>query len=277
MNAQLLNGAELAIEQQEALKARLVEIDQVPSFAAVLVGDDPASHLYVSLKEKAAKKVGIDFHKYLFPVDISQEDLVGGISFLREDDDVDGIVIQMPLPPHLDPDVLIDEMGAEKDVDGFHPDNINLFNEGASDALWPVFPKAMIDLALSSDVVLSGKRAVIIGKSDLFLEAMQSACNRVGLSVTMITGEQVDAEVGMIREADVVFSACGIPGLIKGGHIKEGAIIVDGGISKVDGKTVGDVDSASAVKKAGFISPVPGGVGPVTVVNLLENVIRKRS
>lgn len=272
MVAKILDGKELAGERYELLKVRVMDMERTPSLAVVLVGDDYASHLYVKLKEKAAKKAGIDFHKYVFEADISQEMLCESVAFLRADDDIDGILIQLPLPEHLNADRIIDAMGPEKDVDGFHPENIQKFISGER-GVHPVFPQALIDLAEASEQSLTGKTAVIIGKSDIFTSAMVAAAERVGMRIERIDCGIDLAREKVVQEADVIFTACGVPEMLRGAHIKEDAIVIDGGIAEVDGKSVGDVRMESVVKKASYVTPVPGGVGPMTIACLLDNVV----
>jgi methylenetetrahydrofolate dehydrogenase (NADP+)/methenyltetrahydrofolate cyclohydrolase len=268
----LLDGKKIAEEKLEMLKTRVAQLPHAPSLAVILVGDDPASHLYVKLKEKAAKKIGIDFHKYLLAADEPAEKVLETVAFLREDNEVDAILVQMPLPEDADPDAVIEAMGVEKDVDGFHPEHISQFIDG-KDVMWPVFPQALVRLAEASGKDLDGKSAVIVGKSDLFTQAMVAACTRVGLRVMQVPCEKLACMQAAVLAADVVFTACGKAGVITGDYSKDGAIVIDGGIATVDGETVGDCDVESVSEKAAFLTPVPGGVGPVTIACLLENVV----
>jgi len=270
----LLLGQNIADEKYEALKIRAAELQRPPALAVIMVGEDVASKLYITLKEKAAKKSGIDFHKYFLSEDVSQEEVMETITFLRQDTDVDGIVIQLPLADHLDQDGLIEAIGAEKDVDGFHPENIKRYMDGERVAAPPVFPTALVELALSAGKDLQGLQAVIIGRSDIFTKAMVACCTRVGLRVQRVLCEDIEAARGAIASCDVVFSACGHAGLLAAEDFKEGAIIIDGGIAYDEkGKVVGDVLPEGMKECDVHISPVPGGVGPVTVATLLENVV----
>ncbi len=269
----ILDGKKYAENRLKLLKERVDKLPFTPSLAVVLVGDDPASHLYVKLKEKAAKKVGVDMHVYRISSHESAEDITSVITFLREDPDINGIIVQLPLPRGLDTDEIIAFIGPEKDADGFYPENIENFINGDVDALWPVFPKALLALAEESGEDLDGKSAVIIGKSDVFTQAMVAACTRRGLRVTLVPCEKVACMQAVILSADVVFSACGTPQVLTQKYIKPGAIVIDGGISIVDGKTLGDVDAAALCDTDGYLSPVPGGVGPMTIACLLENVV----
>lgn len=268
----LLDGNKIADEQYELLKARVSDMERPPGLAVVFVGDDYASDLYVKLKEKAAKKAGIDFHKYLLEEDAREEEVLSCISFLREDDEVDGIIVQLPLPDQIDTDKIIAAIGPDKDADGFHADNISRYIDG-EDVMEPVFPQALIMLAEESGQDLHGLQAAVVARSDLFSQAMVAACTRAGMRVHSISQDQLNSTKKVLSEMDVVFCACGVPGMIHGDDLKDGVIVVDGGISKVDDKTVGDVDFVSAAKKASYITPVPGGVGPVTIACLLGNVV----
>ncbi len=268
----LLDGHTIANAHYEVLKTRVLALDRTPSLAVVLVGDDYASQLYVKLKEKAAKKVGIDFHKYFFADGISENELIESISFLRNDNDIDAILVQMPLPVGYDTHKIVAAMGARKDVDGFHPHNIKQFIAG-DDVIYPVFPQALLTLAEASGTKLEGKNAVIVGHSDLFTQAMVAACTREGLVIHKVRCDAVATMHKVISHADIIFTACGTPNLITADIVKEDAIVIDGGISAVGEKTVGDVAFDSVAKKASYLTPVPGGVGPVTIACLLENVV----
>ncbi len=268
----LIDGNKIADEKNELTKARAADCERPPALAVVMVGSDPASDLYITLKEKKAKKIGIDFHKYFLSEDATQEEVLECVSFLRHDDDIDGMIIQLPLPHHLDRDALIDAMGPDKDADGFHPQNIESYMQ-AQKVLAPVFPSALIETALGSDQGLSGLQAVIVGRSDLFTKAMVACATRVGMTIHRVGCDQVSDMHKVIASADVVFSACGTAGLINLADLKKDAIVVDGGIAHdASGKVVGDVVVDDATEFTGWISPVPGGVGPVTIACLLENV-----
>lgn len=269
----ILDGKVLAAEKNALTKVKVSQLESVPALAVLLVGDDYASHLYVKLKEKAAKEVGIDFHKYLFDEMTTQEELIEAILFLRADDAIDGMIVQFPLPAHLDSERIIEALGAQKDVDGFHPENIAAFNNGTSN-FWPVFPKAMVALAQSSEQDLEDKNALIIARSDLFSQAMVAACTRVGMRA--FHKECKVSDVGdALGKADVIFSACGAPESIGPDDVKEGAIIVDGGMSKKGDHSVGDIafEEFEDAEMDVYLTPVPGGVGPVTIACLLENVV----
>jgi methylenetetrahydrofolate dehydrogenase (NADP+)/methenyltetrahydrofolate cyclohydrolase len=266
-----LSGRIIADAMMKTLQEKRTCADKTPVFAAVLVGDDAASHIYVNLKEKASMSVGIDFRKYVFTGDVAQETLLQTIRQLNDDAEVSGILVQLPLPVHLDTQATIDAIDPKKDVDGFHPDNIQLFLDN-KEFLTPVFPRAIMELMKSAGVPLAGKRAVVIGNSDLFGQMMLTALSREGVSGMFVRQNTIECHRAQILSADIVVTACGIPDLITGEMIKSGAIVIDGGIVKVGDKVVGDVDISSMKNKDVFISPVPGGVGPVTIACLLDNV-----
>ncbi len=268
----ILDGKKIALERYDLIRAQIIDFDRPPSLAVVLVGDDYASHLYVKLKEKAAKKSGIDFHKYFLDASASQKDVVTTVEFLKDDDDIDGILIQLPLPQGFDTPSIISAMGEKKDVDGFHSTNIEKFIQG-EDTIYPVFPHALITLAQESGRELAGLDAVIIGNSDIFTRAMIAACTREGMVIHKIPSDSVVQMKKVVQSADVVFTACGNPGVITGQYIKQGAIVIDGGVTEVKGEAVGDIEVKSVAKKADFLSTVPGGVGPVTIACLLENTV----
>jgi methylenetetrahydrofolate dehydrogenase (NADP+) / methenyltetrahydrofolate cyclohydrolase len=228
--------------------------------------------MYISLKEKAAKKIGIDFHKYTLSTDATQDEVLDCIGFLRDDEDVDAIIIQLPLPDHIDRDIIIDAMGPKKDADGFHPDNIEKYILGEN-VLAPVFPSALMEVAQAAGKDLHDLQAVIIGRSDIFTKAMVACATRAGMVIHRVACSDVKKMHKVIATSDVIFSACGTADLLSLKNLKKDAIVIDGGITHdIDGKIIGDVDVKSLKNFKGWISPVPGGVGPVTVACLLENV-----
>ncbi len=287
-----IDGHQLAQEKLKEVAQRVRKLRKLPSLAVVLVGGDKASHLYVKLKQKAAKEAGIEFHKYLLDKDAAQEEVLECIDFLRGDEDVSGIIVQLPLPAQIDTDACIEAIGSAKDVDGFHKDNIAQFvadNTGdfAQNPI-PVFPLAMVLLALAAvgetgeaadeilcgkrQSVLAGKRAVIVVRSELFGSVMAAAVKRIGLEPSVVFCTNLKCAQAQVLSGDVVFTACGEANLIDEKFVKKGAIVIDGGIVKHGNKTVGDVDVASVSDKVAALTLVPGGVGPMTVACLLENV-----
>jgi methylenetetrahydrofolate dehydrogenase (NADP+)/methenyltetrahydrofolate cyclohydrolase len=269
----VLSGKKIAEDILANLREKIMQGDTAPVFAAVLVGDDPASNIYVNLKEKTALSVGIEFQKIMFPQATSQGALLREIKRLNNDESVHGVLVQLPLPSHIETQTIIDAIDPTKDVDGFHPDNIRLFLD-SKEFLTPVFPRAIMELITSAGVPLAGKRAVVIGNSDIFGQMMLVAFARENINGVFVRYDTLACHRAQVLSADIVVTACGIPNLIMGNMVKSGAIVIDGGISKVGDKVVGDVDNVSMHYKDVFLSPVPGGVGPVTIACLLENVYK---
>ena len=244
-----------------------------PGLAVILIGEDPSSELYVKLKQKKAYELGVDFHLYRMDSDVPEDIVLETIDFLNNDDDIDGILVQLPLPNNLNVDRVVSKIDPNKDVDGFTKKNIDKFINGDKNVLWPVFPKALLSLAKFSGEDLNGKTAVIVGNSDIFTKAMVAACAREGLKVFRISCKDFQDRIDTIKNADVIFIACGQVSMLRDEHIKDGAIIIDGGINKIEDKVVGDVDiDISKSEKNGYLSPVPGGVGPVTIACLFGNL-----
>ena len=270
---ELVDGKKIAVEILEFVRERIETLSFSPSLAVLLVGNDKASQLYVNLKEEEAKKVGIDFHLYKMDSNVTDEMIIELINFLNSDKEIDGILVQLPLPEHIDRDKVIASIDENKDVDGFKKENIEKFIDGDENVICPVFPKALMTLAESTTDNLTTKKAVIIGKSDIFVQALVATGARIGLDVVEVSCNRIETNKDIVASADIIFIACGIPNMLSSDLIKENVIIIDGGISVVDKKTVGDVNANEVGKKASFLTPVPGGVGPVTVACLLENLV----
>ena len=268
---QLIYGRKRADEILHSLREKISKSGVKPVFSAILVGDDLASHIYVNLKEKAAASVGIVFHKILLPRDISQQELLQVIEKNNNDVTVSGILVQVPLPKHLDVQVVINAIDPAKDVDGFHPDTVQRFLQG-DDVLSPVFPRAIAELIQSVDVSVQNKRAVVIGNSDIFGQMMLATLHRIGVTGEFVQRKTLLCAQAKVLSADIVITACGEANLVTGDMVKSGAIVIDGGIVKIGDKVVGDVDISSMQDKDVFVSSVPGGVGPVTIACLLDNV-----
>lgn len=260
-SAVILNGTEIADKIKAELKIEISESAKRPGLAAILVGDDPASDLYIRLKEKAAREVGIEFHKYLcssecYP-EVSEEELLGMIRFLNGDPAIDAVILQLPLPKDYDSQKLIDAIDPGKDVDGFHPQN---------GSVTPPTVDAVIELLKATEEDLSDKKTLIIGKSQVFMTGIEKHLKDLGIkSVKSNNNMPTDCNA-----YDIIVIAMAKALALKKEMVKEGAIVIDVGINKLDGKTVGDVDPEVA-EVAGYFSPVPGGVGPLTVACLLRN------
>lgn len=276
MTAQLIDGKAIAarIRQDVAqrVSTRLEQGLRAPGLAVILVGSDPASQVYVTHKRKDCEQVGFNSIAHDLPANTSQEELLTLIDRLNEDESVDGILVQLPLPEQLDASQLLERIQPSKDVDGFHPYNVGRLSQRFP-LLRPCTPKGIMTLLASTQVDLHGLDAVIVGASNIVgrpmaLELLLAGCTT---TVTHRFTRNLEAHV---RRADLVVVATGIVGLVKGEWIKPGAIVIDVGINRqADGRLVGDVEFSSAATRAGWITPVPGGVGPMTRASLLENTL----
>ena len=260
----LLYGKPIADDILNRLKKDISSYIEKPGLAVVLIGNDQASQLYVLLKEKTAGEIGINFFRFDIAENVSENEILELIQKLNTDEKVHGIIVQLPLPAGFDSGKIISKINPKKDVDGF-------FAKSEED-LQPVFSRAIILLAESSEEILVGKKAIVVANSDEFGKIMTTAFEQKNILAEYFLAKNISENLGTIREADIVVSAVGSQGLINSQMLKEGAIVIDGGIEKVNGKVTGDFDFASIKEKSGFISPVPGGVGPVTIACLLENV-----
>ena len=271
-----IDGKEIATKKLLKVKEVVNRFEIEPALAVVLIGDDPASHVYVNLKEKAAKGVGVELRKYIFDKDVSKEEIKTVITFLNGDKDTHGIIVQLPLPEHLDTDEIVSSIDPIKDVDGFHKVNQERFMNDEV-CVYPVFPHAIMSLIDSEIDDIKNKKVVILGKSDVFDRVMTHALEVEGAQVQFIIcdnkGELSAKEQTIINEADIIVTACGRKNLLSCDMVSNGTIIIDGGFSKDGEKVVGDVDVLDCKDRDIIISPVPGGVGPMTIACLLENIV----
>lgn len=268
----LIYGKPVADKLLAETKARIEDAHIVPGLAVILVGDDTSSHLYVNLKEKAAQSAGIHFEKYGFPKTIAHEEIFQCIEKLNQRSDIQGIIVQLPLPAGLPTDEIIARIDPRKDTDGFHPETLKQFLAGES-SLCPVFPRAMIALLRFGQDRYAGEKGLVLANSELLGKVLTQALTNEGLQAEYaLSQEKSEIIAAKTKLARVILTACGIPNLITGNMISEDAVVIDGGISHCDGKVVGDVERASGENKARYLSPVPGGVGPVTVATLLARV-----
>ncbi len=282
-NAKRIDGKAMAARLAEEIRTEtksLVEDHGItPGLAVVIVGEDPASQVYVRNKKRTAQELGFHSVQHEVSADITEEALLDLIESLNKDNAVHGILVQLPLPKHLDEDKVTQAIAAEKDVDGFHYINIGKLSAGASDeGFVPCTPAGclmMIQEELGQD--LSGKNAVVIGRSNIVGKPMASLLVGANATVTIAHSRTNDLE-SLCRTADILVAAVGRPEMVTGDWIKDDAVVIDVGINRVerDGKTglVGDVDYASAETKAKAITPVPGGVGPMTIMMLMNNTLR---
>lgn len=276
MSARLINGKEIAagIRQQVAarVEARKQQGLRAPGLAVVLVGDDAASRVYVGKKREACEEAGILSLSHDLPADTTQDALEALIDELNENDTVDGILVQLPLPSHLDADPILVKIRPDKDVDGFHPFNIGRLMQ-RKPALRPCTPAGVIELLDAIDTPYKGQHAVIVGASNIVGRPMSMELLLKGATTTVCHRFTGNLEK-FVSEADILIAAVGKPGIIKGEWVKPGATVIDVGINRMDnGKLCGDVDFATAAARAGYITPVPGGVGPMTIAMLLKNTL----
>lgn len=243
-----------------------------PGLAVIRVGDDPASKVYVNAKQRTAKQFGVRSWIHALPADTEREQLLELIAALNDEPEVDGILVQLPLPPHLEESEFIAAVAPEKDVDGFHPTNIGRLWSGRAGFV-ACTPRGIMHLLQDAGVPLRGKHAVVIGRSNIVGKPVASLLLAADATVTMCHSHTTD--IGDIcRQADVLVAAVGRPRFVQGDWIKPGAVVIDVGINRLpDGSLVGDVDFARARQVAGYITPVPGGVGPLTIAMLLANTV----
>ena len=269
----MLDGKESARKVKSEVSAAVADLDYQPGLATVLVGDDPASHTYVRGKRSDAAEVGIHSFHHELSADIRQEELEGVISGLNEDNAVDGILVQLPLPEGLDSERIVSSIDPAKDVDGLHPHNLGLLLLGRP-GLRPCTPSGIMRMLEDHGVGVSGKTAVVIGRSFLVGRplALMMATKGVDATVTMAHSRTPDL-VDVSRRADILVAAIGVPRMVTAAYVKPGAAVIDVGISRVEEGLAGDVDFESVREVAGSITPVPGGVGPMTRAMLLVNTL----
>lgn len=276
MTAQIIDGKAIAADLKQKIRAatqmRLATGKRAPGLAVVLIGANPASQVYVSNKRKSCEEVGFKSVSYDLPADTSESALLALIDKLNHDDEIDGILVQLPLPAHIKTDTVIEHIVAHKDVDGFHPYNIGRLAQRLP-LLRPCTPKGVITMLKESGIELKGQDAVVVGASNIVGRPMGLELLLAGCTTTVCHRMTKDLE-SHVRRADLLVVAVGKANFIPGDWIKDGAIVVDVGINRMEnGKLTGDVEFAKAVEKAAWITPVPGGVGPMTVATLLENTL----
>lgn len=277
MSANIIDGKAIAQSVRQRVAARVAERKanglRTPGLAVVLVGEDPASQVYVGSKRRACEEVGFVSRSYDLPVTTSQEDLLALIDTLNNEPEIDGILVQLPLPAHLDSTLVIERIVPHKDVDGFHPYNVGRLSQRIP-ALRPCTPKGMMTLLESTGVEMKGLNAVIVGASNIVGRPMTLELLLAGCTTTTCHRFTKGLEQ-FVRQADLLVVAVGKPEFIPGEWVKPGAIVLDVGINRLsNGKLVGDVEYTTAEQRASFITPVPGGVGPMTVATLIENTLQ---
>ncbi|WP_280539412.1 bifunctional methylenetetrahydrofolate dehydrogenase/methenyltetrahydrofolate cyclohydrolase FolD [Chromohalobacter sp. 11-W] len=276
MTAQLIDGKAIAANVREQVsrqvQARRHEGKRAPGLAVVLVGEDPASEVYVRNKHRACDQAGLHSVQHHLSATTTQAELEALIDSLNADTDIDGILVQLPLPEHLDERPILERIRPDKDVDGFHPYNLGRLAQRLP-VLRPCTPKGIMTLLQESGLQARGLDAVIVGASNIVGRPMAMELMLAGSTTTVCHRFTRDLEAH-VRRADLLIVAVGKPGLVKGEWVKEGAVVIDVGINRqADGKLAGDVEFAPAAERASFITPVPGGVGPMTVASLLENTL----
>ncbi|MCW8829497.1 MAG: bifunctional methylenetetrahydrofolate dehydrogenase/methenyltetrahydrofolate cyclohydrolase FolD [Gammaproteobacteria bacterium] len=276
MSAQIIDGKAIAAEVRQGIKERveqrIAEGRRAPGLAVVLVGSDPASQVYVGSKRRGCKECGILSLAHDLSADTSQEKLLSIIDELNADPTVDGILVQLPVPEHIDEEAVIERIAPGKDVDGFHPYNIGRLTIQMP-TLHPCTPRGVMTMLAHTGVNLEGLDAVIVGASNIVGRPMTLELLNARCTVTVCHSRTKNLEE-KVRGADLVVVGVGRPEMVKGDWIKEGAIVIDVGINRLEsGKLVGDVEFESAKERAGWITPVPGGVGPMTVATLLQNTL----
>ena len=275
MSAKIIDGKSIASDLLETIRNTILVNEsngmRNPCLAVILIGDNPASHVYVKNKKLACEKVGIKSLSYDFKSSISEKELLALVKDINLNPEIDGILIQSPLPNHIDEDNIINAIDPRKDVDGFHPLNIGLLTI-RQPKLRPCTPYGVIKMLKASSINLEGLDATIVGVSNnvgrpMALELLIEKC-----TITSCHSKTKDLE-GKVRQADLVVVAAGKQNLVKGEWIKKGAIVIDIGINRINNKLVGDVEFSVASQNAAYITPVPGGVGPMTVATLMENTL----
>lgn len=268
--AQIIDGKNLAAAVRAQVAEKVAAFDMKPNLAVVLVGNDEASLIYDRNKQKAAQAMGMDCHIYHLPEDTSEQELLELIAQLNNDVQVHGILVQLPLPPQINSLHVLMQISPEKDVDGFTPQNIGLLQANSPLAMVPATPKGVLYMLKTIYPDLSGKNAVIIGRSNIVGKPMAALLLNQNCTVTIVHSKTNNIE-NIVRQADIVVAACGKAKKVKADWIKDGAVVIDVGINRVDGHIFGDVDFENVQKKAAYITPVPGGVGPMTIAMLLAN------
>ncbi len=285
--AKIIDGKLVAKNVKEEIKREVAEIidkgSDGPHLAAILVGDDPASQTYVASKEKAAHAVGMMSSTYKYPADISEKELLEVVDYLNNDDEIDGFIVQLPLPAHIDEQKIINAINPAKDVDGFHPVNVGKMVLG-QDGFLPATPAGIMQLLDYYNIETEGKHCVVLGRSNIVGRPvsilLSQKSDRGNATVTLCHSRTPDIEK-ITKKADILICAIGKPEFVKADMVKKGVVVIDVGIHRISDDTkekgyrlTGDVDFEEVSKKASWITPVPGGVGPMTIAMLLKNTLK---
>jgi len=274
---QIIDGKALAAKIRSEVKEETTRLqrkhDIVPGLAVVLVGDDPASHAYVKMKARACKEVGFYSIVHEMPDTISQEEIVGTIEMMNANPRIDGILVQLPLPEHIDTNRILEVIDPAKDVDGFHPYNVGRLVTNL-DAFVPCTPLGVMRMFEEYAIDLQGKNVCVVGASNIVGKPMAALLLNANATVT-VTHIYTRDLAAHTRQADIVIVGVGVPGLIEAEMVKEGAVVIDIGINRLDdGRLVGDVDYEAVAPHCSYITPVPGGVGPMTIAMLMQNTLK---
>jgi methylenetetrahydrofolate dehydrogenase (NADP+)/methenyltetrahydrofolate cyclohydrolase len=277
MTARVIDGKQIAermrAEHGEAARRLIARTGVVPHLAAVLVGEDPASAVYVRNKQLACQKAAMKSTLHRLPATTSPSQMLELIEGLNADAAVHGILVQLPLPPGLDAAPVLEAVRPSKDVDGFHPENVGRLHQGRPRFV-PCTPAGVMRLLAVSGIQTSGRHAVVIGRSDIVGKPMAALLAQKGADATVTLCHSRTADIAAYtRQADILVAAVGIPEFVRGDWVKPGAVVIDVGINRVGGRLIGDVDHAAAARVASAITPVPGGVGPMTIAMLLGNTL----
>jgi methylenetetrahydrofolate dehydrogenase (NADP+)/methenyltetrahydrofolate cyclohydrolase len=274
---EILDGKKLSVKIKNNLKTEIETLQKehniIPGLAVVLVGSDPASATYVNMKAKSCKEVGIYSIVHEMPIDISEDKILETINMMNNNPNIHGILIQLPLPAHIDTDKVLEAINPKKDVDGFHAFNIGRVVTNM-DSFVPATPMGVMELLEEYGIEIQGKNAVVVGASNIVGKPMSALLLNANATVTTCHIYTQDLK-SFTKNADILCVGVGVVNLIKEDMVKEGAIVVDIGINRLEsGKLVGDVDYENVSKKCKFITPVPGGVGPMTIASLLKNTVK---
>lgn len=274
--SKIIDGKAVSQSVKDRIKEQAAQLKEkygvTAGLAVIIVGDDPASRIYVNNKKKACDYVGFDSYEYALPEETTESELLELINKLNNDDRIDGILCQLPLPKHIDENVIINNIAPNKDVDAFHPVNVGKIMIGDYSFL-PCTPAGVMELIASTGVDVKGKECVVVGRSNIVGKPMSMLLLHKSGTVTICHSKTKDLKAECKR-ADILVAAVGVPNLIKGDMIKEGAVVIDVGMNRLEnGKLCGDVEFETASKAASYITPVPGGVGPMTIAMLMQNTL----
>lgn len=271
MSAKIIDGSAIAAEIRGKIKKKVESMKNKPGLAVVLVGDDPASQTYVNMKEKMCGEVGYYSKKIELPKETTQDELLKVVDELNQEKAIHGFIVQLPLPEHINQDLIIDSILPFKDADGIHPMNLGNLLIGQNRIL-PATPKGIMKLLESTGVEFKGKNAVVVGRSNIVGKPISLLLQQRHCTVTMCHSRTKPLG-DYTKQADILVAAVGVPKLIKKDMVKSGAIVIDVGTNRVDGKLVGDVDFDNVKEVVSYITPVPKGVGPMTIAMLLDNTL----